>query len=863
MPDSDLTRTGAPVPVPQPVQNARFVAGTVLAGRYRIVTLVGRGAMGEVYKADDLKLNQPVALKFLPPELGMEGPALARFHREAMIARQVSHPYVCRVYDIGEVDGLHFLTMEFIDGEDLASLLRRIGRLPGDKAVEIARQVCAGLAAAHDAGVIHRDLKPANLMIDSRGRARITDFGVAALAREVGAADMLAGTPAYMAPEQLRGEASTSRSDIYSLGLVLYEIFSGRRLVDASSAAEALLQHANTAVDELSSAVDPAVERAILRCLEKDPERRPASPILVAAALPGIDPLRSALAAGETPSPEMVAAAGRQETVRPAIGLALFAMVVAMLMAGAWLRTQVNYAARVNFENSPDVLAHTAREMLDALGYPDHAGDRAYGFTYNYPVVQFNARSGDPATGRRRIESDRPPAILFWYRESAAPMAVVVRDVPGRPLRVEPITEDNPPLAMAGMKLLFLDLAGRLVSFRAVSPPFTTAATNAASLDPARIFAATGFAARDFVSAEPTWTPPVATDARAAWVGSYPDDPAVPVRLEAGTLRGVLTALETIGPWQASAGATTDRPASQRTGALVALIWSVLIVAGALLGWANLRAGRGDRRGAVRIGLCLFGLRLASWALSTDHVFGQEELTLLRLGLSDAVFDGVATCIVYLALEPYVRRRWPQLLVGWNRLLAGRFRDPLVGYETLLGLALTTSVAAGNLAVIYWTSGATTTTDLNALESIRRVAASLAAELDNGVFSAVTVAFLVVLLRAMLRREWLAAAAVVAIFALLGRNLEPFARMWWSGLLMGATIGGGAFIAVTRFGLLALAVFFSVWSFLQHAPALLRSSAWYSGVSLFVFSAIFAVAAVALYLAITPHPDIRVDPVKA
>ncbi len=160
-------------------REGRFVTGSMLAGRYRIVSLLGRGGMGEVFKAEDLKLNQTVALKFLPEAIALDGAALARFHNEVRIARQVAHPNVCRVYDIGEVEGWHFISMEFIDGEDLSSLLRRIGRLPGDKAVEIARQLCAGLSAAHEMGILHRDLKPANVMIDGRGKARITDFGLA------------------------------------------------------------------------------------------------------------------------------------------------------------------------------------------------------------------------------------------------------------------------------------------------------------------------------------------------------------------------------------------------------------------------------------------------------------------------------------------------------------------------------------------------------------------------------------------------------------------------------------------------------------------------------------------------------------
>src|SRR5208337_12234 len=164
-----------PVPVrSHPPQSGGFSPGTVLIERYRIVALLGRGGMGEVYRAEDLKLGNVVALKFLPASLQNDAAALAGFHAEVRNARQVSHPNVCRVYDIGEVSGQHFLTMEYIDGEDLSSLLRRIGRLAPDKALETAHQICAGLAAAHDCGLLHRDLKPANIMLDGRGRVRIT-----------------------------------------------------------------------------------------------------------------------------------------------------------------------------------------------------------------------------------------------------------------------------------------------------------------------------------------------------------------------------------------------------------------------------------------------------------------------------------------------------------------------------------------------------------------------------------------------------------------------------------------------------------------------------------------------------------------
>ncbi len=255
------------------IQAGGFTPGAVLAERYRIIGLLGRGGMGEVYRADDLKLGQPVALKFLPSHFAAEKERLDRFYAEVRIARQVSHPNVCRVYDVGEIEGQHYLSMEYVDGEDLASLLKRIGRLPPDKALEISRELCAGLAAAHDRGVLHRDLKPSNVMVDGRGRARITDFGLAVAATDVTEGEV-SGTPAYMAPEQLQGKGASVRSDIYALGLVLYELSTGRKAFDAASLEDLRRKHTEetpTAPSSVAPGFDPAVERVILRCLEKDP----------------------------------------------------------------------------------------------------------------------------------------------------------------------------------------------------------------------------------------------------------------------------------------------------------------------------------------------------------------------------------------------------------------------------------------------------------------------------------------------------------------------------------------------------------------------------------------------------------------
>src|SRR5580704_5608246 len=287
--------------------------------------------MGEVYRADDLALGQPVALKFLPDHLASDADRLQRFRKEVAVARKVSHPNCCRVYDLTEQAGPPFLSMEYIDGESLDALLRRVGRLPEEKATEVARQFCSALGAVHDQGLLHRDLKPANVMLDGRGRVRLTDFGLALSSDDAMGRSETAGTPAYMAPEQIgKGEASV-RSDIYSLGLVFYELFTGHLPYQVNTAVEWRRAHLESSPRTPSSVVkdiDPAVESVILRCLQKDPTKRPSSVRQVAAAFPGGDPLAAALAAGETPSPEMVAASGETEGLRP---------VVAWLMLAAFI----------------------------------------------------------------------------------------------------------------------------------------------------------------------------------------------------------------------------------------------------------------------------------------------------------------------------------------------------------------------------------------------------------------------------------------------------------------------------------------------------------------------------------------------
>jgi eukaryotic-like serine/threonine-protein kinase len=256
-----------------------IASGDIFARRYRMITRIGRGGMGEVWRADDLVLQTAVALKLIDARTDQ---ARDRILNEVRLARQITHPAVCRVFDVGETDdGLAFYSMELVQGEDLAALLRRVGRLPSAKVVDIARQLCGGLAAAHDQGVLHRDLKPANILIDDQGAVRITDFGIA-IPRDNAGQHRLTGTPGYMAPEQLaQGTALTERTDVYALGLMLYELLVGRHPYPPGSTAPPALP------STLVPNVDPHLERVLMQAISADPLNRPESALEMMSRLPG------------------------------------------------------------------------------------------------------------------------------------------------------------------------------------------------------------------------------------------------------------------------------------------------------------------------------------------------------------------------------------------------------------------------------------------------------------------------------------------------------------------------------------------------------------------------------------------------
>jgi len=255
--------------------------GTTFARRYQVIEELGKGGMGRVYKVFDTEVREKLALKLLKPEIATDAATIERFRSELRLARTVSHRYVCRMHDLGreEGTGTYYITMEYIPGEDLKSLIHSIGALPLGKAVTIARQTAEGLAEAHRRGVVHRDLKPQNIMIDREGGARIMDFGIArsVMAKGITGAGVMIGTPEYMSPEQVDGKEADARSDIYSFGVVLFEMLTGRLPFEGDTAlAVAVKQKSEEPPDprKLNAQIPEELGKLVLKCLKKDKNER-------------------------------------------------------------------------------------------------------------------------------------------------------------------------------------------------------------------------------------------------------------------------------------------------------------------------------------------------------------------------------------------------------------------------------------------------------------------------------------------------------------------------------------------------------------------------------------------------------------
>lgn len=811
------------------VHEGRFAPGALLAGRYRIVSLLGKGGMGEVYRADDLALDQQVALKFLPEVLAENPEAIARFRNEVRTARQVSHPNVCRVYDLTEVEGTYVLSMEYVDGEDLGSLLRRIGRLPADKALEIARKLCAGLAAAHEKGVLHRDLKPANVMLDGRGQVLLTDFGLAGLAGEIEGSEVRNGTPAYMAPEQLAGLEVTVKSDLYALGLVLYELFTGKLPFEADTLAGLLRARAENTPMNPSTLVrdlDPAVEKVILRCLQSKPSLRPASALAVAAALPGGDRLAAALAAGETPSPEMVAEAGEGQGLSLRAASILLAATLIAFAGCGWFALRRGAIERMQPPYAPEVLTQKVRDLLKGLGYNGNPVDSFARFQWNDPYINQVSPKGDPQKAWRDVLAGEPSPLQFWYRQADSELfAGTFHDdwlTPGM------VDATDPAPTEAGMAHVVVDGHGHLLQFEAMPKqklPESKAPAPAPDWTP--LFAAAGLDAAQLKPADPQWTWLASSDTRAAWTGTWPGS-STPLRVEAAALRGRPVAFMLLGSW----ASPWREPGSGSTPAviiLLAVLVVVILVVGPWLARRNWKQNRGDRRGATRLAIFVFCVQMALWLMRAHFSGPMAAFGLFLVALATSLFYAAVLWMVYLAMEPYVRRRWPQTLISWTSALGGGMKDAIVGRDVLIGAAmgacfsivdvvLNTALPSERYKPIF-----ASTASLNGL---RATLGSMLVQVPQGIRGAVIFVFLIFLLRVLFRNQWLAGFGFAMFFASL--NFLQNGNNWSAGLAA-LLLYGLIAVVMLRWGLLAVCAGIFVTNVAGVVALTSHAGQWYFG----------------------------------
>ena len=847
------------------LSEGRFLPGRLVASRYRIIALLGKGGMGEVYRADDLTLGQAVAMKFLPDDAGRDEALLERFRNEVRMARRVSHPNVCRVYDVGEVEGQTFFTMEYVDGEDLASLLRRIGRLPPDKALDIARHLCAGLAAAHTKGVLHRDLKPANIMLDGRGQVVITDFGLAGVADDIRGAEVRSGTPAYMSPEQLGGREVTTRSDIYALGLVLYEVFTGKRAFAESSAklVRTGTDHTPSRPSSVVKDLDPIVEKVILRCLETEPSSRPPTALAVAAALPGGDPLAAALAAGETPSPQLVAASGEKAGLRPRVAVVCLAAVLLGLAVVTYLSIHYSALEKMGLEQTPEVLTQKSHEIIARLGYGGRPADSAFGLDYDGDFQDYVEKNDKPPNWDAVLAA-RPSLLQYWYRQS--PDALVAWNFPENSLTPGVVTKSDPPTVLSGMINLGLDPQGRLTYFQAIPPqkqPLQeeetkkeAAAAEAAPFDWNILFTAAGLDSSKLQPAQPAWNSLAASDVRMAWTGSWPGTTR-PLRVEAAAFQGKPVFFSLIGEWTKPPRmkSTEKKSVGERAEKIISLVvLCTLLVGSVLLARKNYRQGRGDRAGALRLAAVMFLLDMGLWLCRCHFTTINDTFRLFGIAASTALFTAGLTWTLYLAVEPWVRRHWPRTIISWSRLLSGQGRDPLVGRDILFGVTLgVVWILIFQLRYIPMMrmGAAPALFSTDALMGGRTALGAWLHQWPQSIQTTLVFFFLLFGLKVLLRKEWIAAIVLVVIFAVPRGLSSTFMAVEIPAQILVYAI---AVLIVLRFGFIPLVCAVFTINLLGSVPFSADLSAWYMTTSILALLSVVALAGWGFYHSLGGEP---------
>jgi serine/threonine-protein kinase len=612
----------------------------------------------------------------------------------------------------------------------------------------------------------------------------VTDFGLAVAADRASDAS---GTPAYMAPEQLAGASATIRSDIFSLGLVLFEIFTGRRAFQEDSVRD-LLQRQRagdfTRPSALTRDVPPAVERVIVRCLDADPQSRPASVEEILRELPGGDPLAAAIAAGETPTPQMVAAAAKTGDLPAPVAWLLAAIAIAGIATGAFVGGQT-LLYRVSELKSPDVLQERARQVLADAGLPGRPGD------------------SDLALIKEAGE------IVALYRQSQWAL---------RPINLSAhVTEDDPPLE-PGMANVMLDRTGRLLRFTIVPPRVEkTGATPAPDWN--RFMIAAGYDPGSLAAAVPEWSAEVDSDRKSAWLTKDGH------RIEAASYHGRPVSFVVI-PKSVSGAATMQPSLGDHLAFIMLVICTTSIpVAGVALARAHLRRGQGDRASAFRLAAFYLALELISLVFNAHHPLTiVDEWRIASRQIPQAVFWALMVALMYIALEPIVRRRWPEMLISWTRLISGRFTDPMVGRDLLIG------AATAAISILLWhatliASQSTSFGPASALGPPGNIVNLLSFTIAEALVRGVALVVALVFLRTLIPND--AAASLGAALLLTVLSLGDTAGPLGLRAVYASIAAFAAVLLARHFGLLAAMSYSFFVIVQQRLPLTLDVDAWY------------------------------------
>jgi serine/threonine-protein kinase len=815
----------------------QMAPGTLLAGRYRIVAPLGRGGMGLVYRAEDLRLGETVALKFLPAALANDPVWLERFYVEVRTAREVTHPNVCRVHDLVEFttdDGheLRFLTMEYVDGENLADLLRRFGRLPTDKAMELAGQITAALAAAHAKGVLHRDIKPANVMIDGRGQAKLADFGLA-IAGDAASGSEVAGTPGYIAPELLRGAQATGRSDLYALGLVLYELMTGRRAVKDGKAVTG-------SVRQYAPDIPAEAERAVLQCLETEPAQRPASAAQVLTAFPAKNALEAAIARGETPSPEMVADSADETPMELWKAWAMLGAVCAVL-AATWIAAGYGgYMAVKPPQLSPDEMRGRAQQYLRDFGYPTKGVVQYMALQGNFAVLDWYSQQGTPEQKRAFAKSPQG-SVQGWYEQSQTEN--LLQQISRGSVLTGLAKIDD----IAGSELAVVDSDGNLLGMGA--NPMGEPGPGPKTMDWAGALKATGLDGASLTEQKADFVPRYAFDERRSWTGWYPGHPELKIGVDAAAWRGRLDYLRVTGPW--------DRQAALLTSRVTAVAWNIVggvaLVVGLLLAIYNLRRKRGDMRSATRLAVLFLVLSTLVFVFMVpmgSHHPG-DYLNAYQEWLGGTLRLAALIWVAYVAVEPLTRKRIPQLLVASSLVLQGRWRSVRVGREILTGALVGAGIELWfqTAHALQWGRWPGSTLDIfpsQVLSGLREFLGGWFFYTGGALIQAAQLTVLLTLFLVVFKNRWIAISLIAILIVL---QADTRGSVLTAAMVSGGLALGAAYLYL-RVGLVAVVTSYIASNTSDSSAWTHDFSSWTLPETLWSVTIVLAIAAFGFWLAI-------------